>query len=258
MTCKSGYDEGVLRAYVDRELPARQQEEIGRHLAECATCSEALTEIEANREAVSASLRKLEPDARRVPSAGVAFARFSAGQTRAAPAMGLLGRLGSWLATAPRALPAATVAAIALIAALAFTPLGLAAQDFFFVFRAQNIQTIKLSPDTLKQIPNANDLGTLTTSGDPEVAVVTSAEAARQVGFAVRAPKTLPSDFSTKGVVTYWKPMDATYAYDAAKVATYWKQKGLAGDPPAELGGLVVKVLMPATVAKRTPPGFNR
>jgi anti-sigma factor RsiW len=250
MTCTSGYDEGMLRAYADRELPSRQQEEIDRHLAECFTCSEALERIEADRATVDASLRGLDPDPRHVPSAAAAYARLTSGQSRPEPAPGLVGWLIAWLATAPRALPSAALAAITLAAALAFTPLGLAAQDFFAVFRAQNIQTIKLSTDTVRQIPGPDDWGTLDSNVEPEVAVVTSADAARQAGFAVQTPQRLPADFAKKAVYTVWEPMTLTYTYDAAKIDAYWKGKGLAGQPPAELAGLIVKAQLPKTVVQ--------
>ena len=250
MTCTSGYDEGMLRAYADRELPPRQQQEIGRHLAECSACSEALERIEADRATVGASLRRLDPEPRQVPSTAAAYARFTSRQATSDRTPGLVGRLVARMAAAPRALPSAALAAVALVAALTFTPLGLAAQDFFAVFRAQNIQTIKLSPDTLKQLPSATDLGTLDASAEPEVAVVTAAEAARQAGFAVQTPQRLPIDFAKKAVYTVWEPMTLTYTYDAAKIDAYWKEKGLAGQPPAELAGLIVKAQLPRTVVQ--------
>jgi hypothetical protein len=250
MSCTSGYDEGMLRAYLDRELSARQQEELGRHLGECQSCSLTLDQLESDRALASTSMRALDPAPGRVPTASLAYARMTSGRARPRKEDGIPSRLFAWLAAAPRALPSAAVVAFALAAALAFTPLGTAAQDFIAVFRAQNIQTIKVSPDTLKQIPNANDLGTLDMGAEPEVAVVTSAEAAREAGFAVQTPQRLPADFAKKAVVTYWKPMTATYTYDGAKLAAFWQKKALAGQPPAELAGLVVKAQMPATVVQ--------
>ena len=64
--------EGMLRAWLDRELPPAEHEEISAHLAECAACHRLCTELEARATCVGALLQALEtaapPAARPRPS----------------------------------------------------------------------------------------------------------------------------------------------------------------------------------------------
>ena len=249
MSCKAGYDESMLRAYLDRQLPSRQSNELGRHLRECEPCASAMAEMEGTHAFVTASLGRLDPSPDSVPDAPAAYARATAVTSELPARAGILARLGS-LFSPLRPLPALSAACVLLVAAMLFTPLGAAAQDFISVFRAQQIQTIKVSQDSLRQLPGPGDLGQFDTAAEPEFAIVTSAEAARSAGFAVRAPARLPADFATKSVVALIKPVSATYTYNGEKLAAYWQDRQLPGKPPAELSGLVVKADLPTTVVQ--------
>jgi anti-sigma factor RsiW len=56
---KACWTEGELRAYLDRELPANEQDSVAAHLAECGECDLRYREIAARADRVTAALGAL-------------------------------------------------------------------------------------------------------------------------------------------------------------------------------------------------------
>jgi len=54
--------DGDIRAYLDRELPPGDREQLAAHLAECGACGERLRELEARAERIATALSALADD----------------------------------------------------------------------------------------------------------------------------------------------------------------------------------------------------
>lgn len=235
-------DVGLLRAYVDRELPARRADEIARHVGGCQSCRERLAEIEKTAEFAGASLTRLGPSAGERPTeAALALAALRVRSAeRASLGARLAGALGGLVALLSPARLGAAAVSLALVAVLFFTPVGLRAQGLLGVFRANDVVAVQVDPSSLITLPEPADLGTMNMATKPEVKVTTLADAGQQAKLTPRTLASVPSGFSKNPVVLVTSPVEGSYTYDLAKVQAYYKQRGLTSTPPAELGGLTI------------------
>ena len=241
MSC---FDEGTLRAYLDRELPTRQSDAVARHLGACAGCRERLAEVEENARVAGANLTALAPSVSDTPSHAQARAEFRRRLNEEQPVR-IGERIGAALsglraALSPRRLATAAVP-LALAAALVFTPAGSYAQDFLAAFRVQEVQAIQIDPAMLPGMPEPEELGTLQLSAKPELRSVTIQEAGRASGLTLLGPSAVPDGFTKKPLAFVSQPIDGSFTYDYAKVAAYYQKKGLTATPPAEIAGLTIK-----------------
>ena len=243
-------DEGLLRAYVDRELPARQGDDVGRHLAGCAHCRDRLAEVERAASLVRSRLALLAPnEAERPTEPALALAALRHRVERRPSLVERLRRpVGGLPASLAPARAAAAAVAIALVAALSFQPVRLAAQDLLAVFRVQQVTAVQIDPSMLPSLPEPEDLGTVTMTSKPEFKTSTLADAGRQAGLTPRTITRLPAGFASQPSVMVSQPLEGSFTYDLKKLEAYYQKRGIAGKPPAELGGLTIKGSAPSGV----------
>lgn len=243
-------DVGTLRAYIDRELPARRADELARHLGACETCRQQLAEVEKVAGFAGARLSRLAASTSDQPAeASLALARV---RRRSAEREGLGTRLAGALAAltmllSPARLAAAAVS-VALVAAILFTPVGGYAQGLLSVFRASDVQAVQIDPTTLLNLPTPEDLGTIKMTTKPEFKSATLAEAGKQAGLTPRTLSSAPGGFASSALVGVTTQAEGSFTYDLAKVKAYYLKRGLKTSPPAELDGLTVNGSLPPVV----------
>jgi anti-sigma factor RsiW len=197
------YDDGALRAYLDKELSDAEQAEISVHLASCAQCQTQLADVSALAGAVSARLTQPanEPAS---PSLQAALARLrpqlaSASTARkrrvSAPGASARRRLATGLGIA-----AALVLTFSLV--LGLVPgAGAAAAQFLQIFRAQSVIYVSVSPTRVQQVqqlqldPNTLFLSKPTRIGPAPTQQTADSltQASSLAGFTAQAPSSFPS-----------------------------------------------------------------
>ena len=243
-------DIGTLRAYLDRELPTRRADELARHLGACESCRERLAEVEKVAGFAGSRLSRLAPsEADRPAEPALALAGI---RRRSSAPRGFGVRLADSLAALTIALSPARLAAAAvslvLVAVLLFTPVGLKAQGLLGVFRANDVVAVQIDPSTLLNLPEPEELGSMTLASKPEVKSTTLAEAGKQANLTPRALSKAPSGFANSGLVFVTTPVEGSFTYDLSKIDAYYQQRGLKSKPPAELDGLTIHGSLPPVV----------
>lgn len=204
-------DPGLLRAYLDNELPPAQRQIIATHLRECASCAAILAELRAGADLAGRALAMpadVQPapemqaltQLRLVTTAG----RRSNVTTRRNT---LIQSIRSFLfGNATRISVTATAAVVVLILALVLTPLGTAADGLLGVFRVQKFATVSVDPSTLpdtktlKEFRKPDAFGTVQTNPKPEIKKVDSyTQAQAQAGYTPVQPdaNSLPAGFKS-------------------------------------------------------------
>ena len=243
-------DVGTLRAYLDRELPARRADEVARHIGGCESCRERLAELEKVAGFAGARLSRLSPSTTEQPAeAPLALARL---RRRSSRREGLGSRLAGALAAltlllSPARLSATAVSA-ALVVAILFTPVGGYAQGLLSVFRAQNVQAVQIDPTTIMNLPTPEDLGTLKVTSKPEFKSATLAEAGKEAGLSPQTLSQAPAGYASSPIVGVTTQVTGSFTYVLSKVKAYYQKRGLTTQPPAELNGLTVDGTLPPVV----------
>jgi anti-sigma factor RsiW len=247
-------DRGLLRAYLDRELSARQEAEVDRHVASCAQCRESLAEMEQTAGLTRSRLALLRGEDSPPPALSVEELEARARERRSVS--GRLRPLASAAGRAPRPAPGAGAAPVvlALSATLWLAPKAITADSLVNVFRVQSFTAVQVDVTELQNLkmPQPDSpLGTYTGPTQPNVLPVTADEATKRIGFGLRSVSSgkLPSIMDQQPIILVTDPAQFSYAYDYAKVQDYWRKSGLQGDAPKELDGLVVKGSVPAAAA---------
>lgn len=239
-------DEGMLRAYIDRETSIRQAEDVSRHLTECVDCRARFAEIEQAATLAAHQISSLAPGAADRPAEpALAMAAVRRRARLARPIMvarpTLRDRVSAFAAGLRAAHLAAAAVPIALAAAIAISPLGGAAQGLLSVFRVSQVQAIQLDKGLLPSLPEPADLGTLNAPQNPNFRAATLADAGRAAGLTPRQIGALPAGLAVAPRVMVSDPLEGSFTYDLAKLQTYYTEHSLKGTPPAELDGLTIK-----------------
>lgn len=191
------YDDGVLRAAIDGELPATEHSAQMAHLAHCPACRARSDELRARAAHVAARLDVAIPDA---TNALQAVRRRTANEPAphgARPSISLhtrskpMSQTRSWR---PWAAWAAGIAVVALL--LALPPVRAAADQLLSVFRVQNVVFVPINSERMQQLEQLDfDEDTLfiaspkQTGGAAEPRAVASLdEAAAVAGFTPAVP----------------------------------------------------------------------
>lgn len=242
-------EKGVLRAYVDRELPPRQADEVARHVAACGSCASVLAGLENTARLVGAKVELLSPTPADRPLApAIALAEHRRRMEARTGRWGLRATLdGLRRGLSPARLVAAALP-LALVIVLAATPMGLAAQDLLNVFRVQKVATVQIDPSMLPTLPEPEDLGTIDLPSQPELKTSTVADAGRAAGIQPRTLGSVPSGLVADPIVMVSQAVEGSFTYDIEKLKAYYARRGLKGQPPAELDGLTIKGTMPPAV----------
>jgi hypothetical protein len=204
------YDPGMLRAYLDDELPDPEHAGVDAHLGDCARCSAELDELGALDRETRARLAAGDGPAPRLEPA---FARVSARLATVRPAGGAArGRR----AAGRRPLLGGVAAAAALLLLLLVPQVRAAASQLLQIFRAQSVVYVSVPANRVQQLENLQgQQGALFLSKPQEVgtppapqSVGSATQAAALLGFTPLAPTAFPatpttSSIAVEGQVTY-------------------------------------------------------
>jgi anti-sigma factor RsiW len=191
-------DHGLLRAYLDNELPPHQRSEVAAHLVECSSCRDGLATLRAS---IAQVTTLLGPPAR-MPDPAAAFERLKSRVDPQSPQT--LRRNTMQTRSWPRARRSwliAAAAAMAIISLLIFPPVRAAADQLLQVFRVRSVVFFPVDPARISQLQQQDvdmpalfaKAPTITNSPAPPRDVASAAEASQAVGFTVHEPTTLPA-----------------------------------------------------------------
>jgi hypothetical protein len=282
--CLAGYDEGLLKTYLDAELPAAWREQLAAHIPVCVACKDRLAHLRLDSAVVQGRLRLLDPAV--APGGRAARIPVAAGESLPRPpAAALLARArrpeswrhraASWWRDsaavaasgrgAQRWRPAPLAAGLAAGAVLAF---GAAttqpavqsfAQGVLQQFRVQKVQPVQIDLAALRGARSPLSEGTMaaffrsgTYNGpqEPRLRTSTPADASRATGLTVRGLGQVPAQVKGGPSVIVSDPISFTFTYDAQKLAQAIKEAGVT-DPALlnqlqSLNGVTVKGDVPA------------
>jgi len=283
-SCLAGYDEGLLKTYLDAELPAAWREQLAAHIPVCVACKDRLAHLRLDGAVVQGRLRLLDPAV--APGGRAARCPAGAGESPPRPpAAALLARArrpetwrhraaawwrdsaaaGATVRGAHRWRPAPLAAGLAAGAVLVF---GAAttqpavqsfAQGVLQQFRVQRVQPVQIDLAALRGARSPAAEGTLqalfrsgTYSGpqEPRLRASTPADASRATGLTVRGLGQPPARVKGGPSVIVSDPISFTFTYDAQKLAQAIKDAGVT-DPALlrqlqTLNGVTVKGDIPA------------
>lgn len=205
------YDEGMLRAYLDNELPVAERDAVAAHLAACGGCQSTYDELRVQ----SAQLKTMLAEQVALPDVQTALNRMkeSTGRTNGRvqePLAALathdewrkhMSNKNNWLSGGYRKLFAGLAVLVVMITLLALPPVRALADQLLQVFRVQEVMFVPVSSERMEQLENLDMDGKSLFMAEPEVInepgepqeVASAAEAADVVGYAVKAPAVFPS-----------------------------------------------------------------
>jgi anti-sigma factor RsiW len=217
------FDEGLLRAYLDRQLPVTERTQVTTHVAACARCQATLAELSMLHARVDA----LMPAGPQTLDAHAALARVkpvvSAIETKStrvtsSPSASVTPLVkqrrtsmqtfaDSWART--RRLAYTGLAAALVLSMVAFPSVRAAADQFLQTFRAQQVVFVPVASDRVGQLQALGDLDPsrffvsrpeITGGLNQPQTVASVAEAAKLAGFAPEQPSALPGNVTDQEI----------------------------------------------------------
>jgi anti-sigma factor RsiW len=275
--CLAGYDEGLLKTFLDGQLPEAWRDPVSQHTKTCPACVARLARLRLDGALVRGRLASLDgvgvmPAARpRPPVATVlAMARrpvrrqggFAAWWQERAP-QALAG--GSAWRPAPLLTGIAAGVVLAFGAALSQPAVQSFAQGALQQFRVQRVQPVQLDVNALrasvdKISPAGGDAvgaffraGTYVGPTEPKVRVASVADANRATGMTVRGVDKLPDQVKGGPSVLLSDPASFTFTYNGEKLVQVANEAGVADAALLAqlrtLDGVTVKGTIPAAAA---------
>ncbi|MHB1414801.1 MAG: anti-sigma factor family protein [Chloroflexota bacterium] len=249
-------DIGTLRAYWDDELSPPQRAAVAGHLKECEACRDGLVRISALAAETSDVLDCLAPGPAETVTPAVALRAW---RERAAVQPSLWQRFrggfvsmsgGSFLRSWRAAV--ASLAVLAVVLSLAFTPVGSAAGELLKQFRAEQFAPVTIdpsfTPENAKEL-NPEDFGTFEARTEPTNQQVASlSEAQGLADFPVRGLQSVPAGLSTTPEMNVSTPAEAAFTFNRAKSTAALANMGIKAQLPDELDGATVRVYVPLNV----------
>ncbi|TFV47129.1 hypothetical protein [Blastococcus sp. TF02A-35] len=231
--------EGVLRRLVDE--PNGVADPDRRHIAGCQACLARLAAVREDAELVGAALRTADD-----VDTSAAWQRLSAALPATAPAAApaRARRSGSLLRR-----PAA--AALAFGVVLAGTGVA-AANDWFQIFRTEQIAPVSVSTADLVALPDLSAYGDLVVDGEPDLHEVADAAAAEaESGVDVPEVTDLPRGVDGEPTYQVGSEVTATFTFSTEKAARAAAEAGESlPAPPAGLDGSAVRLVAGPGVAQ--------
>lgn len=251
--CSAGYDEGMLRTFLDGELSDVWSEAMRQHVGACAACSAQLGRLRLDSALVHGRVKLLQApapaggsvlgeaaailvaDASRPPAAAIlALARRQpAWSERLAP-------VGEWLrgwpgaARRPAPLLAGAAASAVLLIGVAFTQPAVQsfAQGVLQSFRVQKVQPVSLDAAILNSLPasgleNLFNAGTYTGPRNANIKQATIAQAASATGLTLRVPSKLPAQIKGAPAVYVSDAVNFSFTYDGPKLVKAAQDAGV-------------------------------
>ena len=246
MKCPS---QGVLRAYLDQELPAQEPNEIEAHLEDCAGCRKLAHELSTLAERVDAQLLSLDvPKTAAEENPQLALASFKARLDVREERISFIALIDKrW-----RPAWVTGMAATVLLASLAFPAARGWAQRLLATLRVEKVQTVSLDlssfdgNQSLQQRLGKmiSDKVVVTTDEKPRSAA-TSEAASQLAGFAVQliSARSDSPQFNVEGAQAFQMTIDRNRLQDI------FDQSGRSDlILPANLDGATVAVQIPRSV----------
>ena len=235
-------NENVLRAYIDKELPAVEIEQVQQHLDRCPACQAQLDRISQQAEQVNARFAVMAPGRIEQPQPSqLAYQRFMHNphqdQTQKETIKPMFKRRTVWTALA-------VIAVIALVFTL--TPANAWASSFLGLFRAQKVQVITFDAAAAQNAQGKLDANQaaikqvfkedlkVSSHGDA-VTVASAAEAAQKAGFTPRIPSALANP-----EISVRPGMNATFTINQPKLQALMDAVGVDAKLPTNTNGKVV------------------
>ena len=246
-------DVGLWRAYLDRQLPPAQIEDLAVHLTDCPACLAAFGEVRQNASTARDALWSLAPNDTALNSDAAALARMRSGLAPV-PSDGVLGRVREGLASfAARRLATASVAVLAVmvLAVVVVPPVRTLADDVLQVFRVKKFTTVSVDREAaqvaMRMLPSPDEVGTVSLDSQPQMREVSASEAATILGFPLRVPSAIHGSVEPQPKLGASEGTTATFTVDAAKLRTYLGRLG-EGDTAFvdALNGMAVTFQIPA------------
>lgn len=207
------YDDGVLRAYLDNELPQTERSALGAHLPRCTTCQERLEQMQAQARQVEtllaglpdlsapdphAAFERLRPRLPSLPAASPADSRKLPFHMKWRKPMQKGNRFWN---SGPRALLAGLAATLVLVGLLMLPPVRALAEQFLQIFRVQKVMFLPLSSERLGQLESLEFDETTLFVSEPEIinnpadprTFEQRDEAEATVGYPIYEPAILPT-----------------------------------------------------------------
>lgn len=244
-------EDGILRAYLDGELPEQQSAAAAIHLDSCPDCQAAMQATTLRAKQAERAFDQLAPGGSQSPiSPQAAFIRL---QTQKTPQVKEAQTM--WQKFSRRSLRPlwAGVAVVSLLALLMLIPqVRAAAINFLGLFRVESIQVVQFNPANLPQTFDQGMVKYDDLLADqfkfeefPEPVTVGSLEEASQLaGFPVRAP----ADFPGKQEFTYQPGATMEFTIDVGLMQLVLEELGSDLVIPKAINGEKVTVEIPESV----------
>jgi hypothetical protein len=249
-------EQGLLRAYADREIDRSHRQAVEEHLLGCSSCQCALAQLETNAALVKGALdRALVSDRAIQPHPRQALDRCQEAMLTNDTFWDRIRKGGlrmklSLRGTGPRLAAAVAALCLCMVVLLAFEPVRTAAEDFLGVFRAEKFTAVTIDINNPPEIPSPSELGTFTKPEPPAMHKVTQMQAANLVSFRILAPQEA-AGLPGNPELTVTDNAQYSFTFNAEKVKAYLASKGISGMVlPKNLDGATVKVTVPPIVMK--------
>lgn len=245
--------DGQLQAFLDGELDDRQRRLVSDHLGTCLRCQEALSTTQAQNGRLMAVLTGLAPE--KLPPVVVQAEirleeRLNTNQTKENFIMKRI------FSPKYRAAWVAGAVVLLIVAAMAFAPVRVWANNFLSLFRVEQVMVIEVDPDQLAaQLENSSVnlesliSDNLTFEGSEEAIQVDSVEdAASAAGFPIRMPSEKDGELELE-VVPGGK---MTFEIDLPRIQALLQAIGRPDlELPGVLDGTKVTLTIPSAVNAR-------
>lgn len=203
--CRS---EGELRAYLDGELPVREQAALQAHLEVCADCQALTLHLASDRDWVGERLATLSLLEEAPPETAQAWAQLNEKTKDQSDLKARMPFMSGELFRRMRPAAAVLVLVLVIVVAFSFEPVRVAAEDFLSIFRVSRFSVMPVDDAEWERM---EELGSVLEQnfflGEPVMVeesapqlVSTVEEAAGLAGFAVRAPEFLPEGFELEEI----------------------------------------------------------
>jgi hypothetical protein len=218
--------EGVLRRLLDE--PAGVADADRSHAAACPECAGGLAVMREDAALVDAALVAGVEDAADV-DVDAAWRRLATAVPATGPGRAALPSRGRRFGTVLRR-PAVAGVAVAVVLAGAGTA---AANDWFQVFRTEQVAPVGISTADLNALPDLSAYGDVAPTGDPDVReVADAATAAAETGLAVPEVAELPRGVEGEPSYQVGDEVGATFTFSAERAAEAAADVGEALPPP--------------------------
>lgn len=272
------YDDGVLQAFLDGELPDEMSGRVKKHVKSCARCREVMRSLDEASCLSESALSSLERDALKGPrgcaqGAGTkfdpneGFSRFlerlgahkreEYGNENRRPSA--LRRAGRWMARNARVVVAAGMI-LCIGGVLGIAPVRTAASQILGVLRVQRIAVVDISPDEIRHLErvlrdrgglvNVNNFGQVEVRRGEPYRGIDTRTASRLAGFELKLPSRVPSFYAPPEVAVN-ESITVDLTLDVDRVNQMLTSLGARKLVPREADGKRMTIRIPPTVSVR-------